>query len=127
MTVELIDAIRGEFGEAGLARMVARREEGMAERYEEALRGTDVLEERVTLLVRLRAAEGYMAESFCRDDGTYVISENHCPICAAAAACQGFCRSELALFARLLAPGAGGTFRTSSRRQPALLLRRGAG
>jgi predicted ArsR family transcriptional regulator len=38
------------------------------------------------------------------DDGTDVIVENHCPICAAAMACQGFCRSELALFAWLLAP-----------------------
>jgi predicted ArsR family transcriptional regulator len=104
MTVELIEAIRGEFGEAGLARMVARREQGMAERYEEALGSADALEERVARLVRVRSAEGYMAESFQQDDGTYVIIENHCPICAAASACQGFCRSELALFARLLAP-----------------------
>jgi predicted ArsR family transcriptional regulator len=84
--------------------MVTRREQGMTERYEEVLRGADALEERVMRLVRLRAAEGYMAESFRRDDGTYVIIENHCPICAAAAACKGFCRSELALFTRLLAP-----------------------
>lgn len=104
MTVELIEAIRGEFGEAGLARMVARREQAMAERYEEALQGAETLDERVARLVRLRSVEGYMADSFRRDDGTYVLVENHCPICAAAAACQGFCRSELALFAQLLAP-----------------------
>jgi predicted ArsR family transcriptional regulator len=104
MTVELIEAIRGEFGEAGLARMVARREQGMAERYEEALYGAATLEERMARLVRLRSMEGYMAEVSRRDDGTYVLVENHCPVCAAAAACQGFCRSELALFARLLAP-----------------------
>ncbi len=104
MTVELIEAIRGEFGEAGLARMLARREQATAEKYEQALRGAATLEERVARLVRLRSTEGYMAEASRRDDGTYVIAENHCPICAAAAACQGFCRSELALFARLLAP-----------------------
>lgn len=104
MTVELIEAIQGEFGDAGLERMVARRERGMAERYSETLRGADTLEDRVTRLVQLRSAEGYMAESFRRDDGTYVIIENHCPICAAATTCQGFCRSELALFAQLLAP-----------------------
>lgn len=104
MTVELIEAIRGEFGESGLERMVARRERGMADRYEETLRGADTLDDRVARLVRLRSAEGYMAESFRLDDGTYVIVENHCPICAAATACQGFCRSELALFARLFAP-----------------------
>jgi predicted ArsR family transcriptional regulator len=28
--------------------------------------------------------------------------ENHCPICAAAAACQGLCRSELAVFRAVL-------------------------
>lgn len=104
MTVELIAAIRDEFGEVGLARMVARREQAMAARYEEALRGAETLEERVALLARLRSAEGYMAESHRRDDESFVLVENHCPICAAAAACQGFCRSELALFARLLAP-----------------------
>jgi predicted ArsR family transcriptional regulator len=104
MTVELIEAIRGEFGEAGLARMLARREQAMGEKYEQALRGAATLEERVARLVRLRSAEGYMADASRRDDGTYVIAENHCPICAAATACQGFCRSELALFAQLLAP-----------------------
>lgn len=104
MTVELIEAIRGEFGEPGLARMLARREHAMADKYEHALRDAATLEERVARLVRLRSAEGYMADASRRDDGIFVIVENHCPICAAAAACQGFCRSELALFARLLAP-----------------------
>jgi predicted ArsR family transcriptional regulator len=104
MTVELIEAIRDEFGAAGLDRMLARREQAMAAKYESVLRGATTLGERVARLVRLRSAEGYMADASRRDDGTYVIAENHCPICAAATACQGFCRSELALFARLLAP-----------------------
>jgi predicted ArsR family transcriptional regulator len=104
MTVELIEAIRDEFGEAGLVRMLARREQAMEDKYDRALRGVETLEERVARLVRLRSTEGYMAEASRLDDGTYVIVENHCPICAAATACQGFCRSELALFARLLAP-----------------------
>ena len=104
MTVELIGAVREEFGEAGLARLVGRREQAMAGQYDAALRGADALEERVARLAALRSAEGYMAEFSRGADGTYVIAENHCPICAAAAVCQGFCRSELALFARLLAP-----------------------
>jgi predicted ArsR family transcriptional regulator len=104
VTVELIEAIRGEFGETGLARMIARREQGMAEKYEQALRGAPTLQERVARLVRLRSAEGYMADADRRDDGVFVIVENHCPICAAATACQGFCSSELKLFAQLLAP-----------------------
>src|ERR1700737_5202139 len=31
-------------------------------------------------------------------DGSFLLIENHCPICAAAKTCQGFCRSELELF-----------------------------
>jgi predicted ArsR family transcriptional regulator len=104
MTVELIDSIRAEFGEQGLDRMIVRREQAMMAKYEEVLRGVETLGERVDRLARLRSLEGYMAEATRRDDGTYIITENHCPICAAATACQGFCRSELALFERLLAP-----------------------
>ena len=104
MTVELIEAIRSEFGEAGLNRLVDRRGQAMAAQYEQALCGAGSLEERVKRLARLRSADGYMAEVSRREDGSYVLAENHCPICAAAGACQGFCRSELALFARLLAP-----------------------
>ncbi len=104
MTVELIEAIRREFGEPGLLRLIERREQGMAAQYEAALCGGGSLEDRVARLAELRSAEGYMAEVSRREDGSFVLAENHCPVCAAAAACQGFCRSELALFARLLAP-----------------------
>lgn len=76
MIVELIETIRSEFGEAGLARMLARREQAMAEKYKQALRGA--LEQRVARLVRLRSTEGYMADASRLDDGTYVIVENHC-------------------------------------------------
>ena len=50
------------------------------------------------VLTRLRTAEGYMAESEAQADGSFLLIENHCPICAAAKTCQGFCRSELELF-----------------------------
>ena len=32
----------------------------------------------------------------------WLLVEDHCPICAAAAICQGLCRSELEIFARCL-------------------------
>ena len=104
ITIELIDTIRDEFGEAGLARMLARRERATLEKYQLALTGAATLGQRVAGLARLRSAEGYMGEVSRRDDGSFVLVENHCPICAAASTCQGFCRSELALFAALLAP-----------------------
>ncbi|MGE8096813.1 hypothetical protein [Pseudomonas fluorescens] len=31
-----------------------------------------------------------------------MLIENHCPICAAATACQGFCRAELNVFEQVL-------------------------
>jgi predicted ArsR family transcriptional regulator len=104
MTVELIEAVRSEFGEPGLVRLIDRREQAMEAQYRQQLRGAGSLAERVDLLAALRSAEGYMADVERLDDGRFIIVENHCPICAAAAACQGFCRSELALFAKLLAP-----------------------
>ena len=37
--------------------------------------------------------------------GGLLLVENHCPICAAATACQGFCTSELDIFRAVLGPG----------------------
>ena len=45
-----------------------------------------------------------MADMSQEEDGSWLWWESHCPICSAARACQGLCRSELALFRRLLAP-----------------------
>jgi predicted ArsR family transcriptional regulator len=39
-------------------------------------------------------------------DGGWLLVEDHCPICAAARSCQGFCRSELQLFQEIVGPGA---------------------
>jgi predicted ArsR family transcriptional regulator len=52
----------------------------------------------------MREAEGYMAEAQAAEDGSVLLVENHCPICAAARACQNFCRSELDVFRRVLGP-----------------------
>jgi predicted ArsR family transcriptional regulator len=104
LTLEMIEAVRGEFGEAGLDRLVARRESSAMEVYGQALAGAASLEDRLTRLAAIREREGYMAEWRRLDDRGYLLVENHCPICVAAAACQGFCRSELAMFRALLAP-----------------------
>jgi predicted ArsR family transcriptional regulator len=54
-------------------------------------------------LAEIRAREGYMA-GWQKDGKGFLLLENHCPICAAARACQGFCRSELDLFRHVLGP-----------------------
>ena len=45
-----------------------------------------------------------MAAWTTEPDGSLLLVENHCPICAAATACQGFCRAELEVFRSVLGP-----------------------
>jgi predicted ArsR family transcriptional regulator len=105
MTVELLAAVRSVFGAGGLDRLIAERERETLARYKQAMRGARTLADRATKLADLRSGEGYMAECTAAPDGGFLLVENHCPVCAAAQACQGLCRSELEIF-RALLPGA---------------------
>jgi predicted ArsR family transcriptional regulator len=98
LTVSLIDSVRSVFGDAGLDRLIAARQQAIVANYRLALQQCPDLGNRVAALAGLRTAEGYMAECESQSDGSFLLIENHCPICAAAKACQGFCRSELDLF-----------------------------
>lgn len=104
LTVQLIDQVRGLFGDAGLDKLISAREAVSEQQYRVHLRNASGLPERVAALVQARSSEGYMAEVETRDDGSLLLVENHCPICAAARQCQQFCRSELDLFQRVLGP-----------------------
>ena len=98
LTVNLIGGIRSVFGEAGLDRLIEARQEAAVAAYRRALESCSCLADRVRTVARLRSEEGYMAEFEAEPDGSLLLIENHCPICAAAKTCQGFCRSELELF-----------------------------
>ncbi len=104
LTAHLIGDVGALFGPEGLERLIARREEAQAARYRLALQDCRSLDARLDRLTELRRAEGYMAELERAEDGSFLLTEHHCPICAAATACQGFCRSELQLFRNLLGP-----------------------
>lgn len=101
---EMIELIRATFGQEGLDRLIGEREARQRARYAEISEAT--LSEKVTALAEARAAEGYMARSETCEDGSCRLIEDHCPICAAASACQGFCRSELEIFRAVLGPEA---------------------
>jgi predicted ArsR family transcriptional regulator len=105
LTVQLIATVRGVLGEAALERIIAAREAETRQAYASALAGAGGLAERVARLAALRAREGYMAEWREEGDG-FLLIENHCPICAAAASCQGFCRAELDIFRSVLGDAA---------------------
>jgi predicted ArsR family transcriptional regulator len=104
MTVDLIHAIGTAFGTEGLDRVIEEREKATRRIYAERVRPGRSLAERTKLLAEQRAEEGYMAEVKRLPDGALMLIENHCPICIAAKACQGFCRSELKLFRDVLGP-----------------------
>ena len=103
LSVDLIKSVKDLFGETGLNRLIADREVRTEAAYQRALDGQDTMEDRLAALAGCRAAEGYMAEWTETEDG-WLLIENHCPICAAAAECQNFCRSELDIFRRVLGP-----------------------
>jgi len=97
LTIQLIGSIRQLFGEEGLDRLISQREGEMRTDYMEACSGLAGIPEKLDKLATLRAAEGYMAR-IEKDGEDWLLIEDHCPICAAATSCQGFCRSELQLF-----------------------------
>lgn len=104
LTVQLIAQVRTLFGQAGLDKLIAAREQIAETSYQERMAGAKTLSKRLAKLVEARDAEGYMAQLEKQPDGSFLLIENHCPICAAATACQGFCRSELDVFRRTLGP-----------------------
>jgi predicted ArsR family transcriptional regulator len=105
LTLEMIGSVRAVFGEEGLDRLIAQRERESEARYHSALSNLTDIGKKVAKLAELRSAEGYMADWQALPDGSYILAENHCPICAAARACQGFCRSEISVFRSAFGPG----------------------
>jgi len=106
LTLDIIGSAREVYGEDGLDRLILEREKTMSERYRAALSDCENLSQKVGRLAEIRSQEGYMAEAQNVGGSAFLLVENHCPICAAARACQGFCRSELRLFAASLGPDA---------------------
>jgi predicted ArsR family transcriptional regulator len=106
LAVGVIASARAAFGEAGLREIVRRRTAQQAAAYAREMPPPRApLEQRVAALARIRDGEGYMATSSRAEDGAFLLAENHCPICAAAAACVGLCDGELDLFRTVLGPG----------------------
>jgi len=102
LTVDLLRTVRTELGDGAIDAVIAGRERETLANYEREMTGIDSTEGRVAQLAAIRTREGYMAEWHNEPDGSLLLVENHCPICAAAACCQNFCRAELAVFQQVL-------------------------
>ncbi|ASE60758.1 transcriptional regulator [Chryseobacterium indologenes] len=101
VTVQLLKSVKNLLGENALDLLITDREKNTYERYEQALSKAKSIEERLEGLAQARSKEGYMAE-WKKEGEEYFLIENHCPICAAATECQGFCRAELSNFQSLI-------------------------
>ena len=104
LAVQLLRHAAAVLGPDAVDRLIAAREQEQQAGYEAALAGLASLGARVRKLAELRSREGYMARAE-KHGKAWLLVEDHCPICAAAATCQGLCRSELRIFAQCLGDG----------------------
>ncbi|MGO8073601.1 helix-turn-helix transcriptional regulator [Rhizobium leguminosarum] len=102
LTANLLGTLVEQLGPAALDTVISAREAETLQRYREELSQAHDLAARVEALAGIRTREGYMADHWRQADGSFMLVENHCPICAAATACAGFCRSELETFRAVL-------------------------
>ena len=105
LSVALIDSVKDAFGDEGLERVLTSRCARQRMDYGKRIKPGDSLKKKLQELAKVRTEEGYMAEVRAEGQGSYLLIENHCPICAAANACQGFCATELDLFRSVLGTG----------------------
>ncbi len=104
VTVQLLKSVKKLLGENALELLISDREAVIYDRYAKETEGAETLEQKLEVLSKKRSEEGYMAE-WKKEGDEYFFIENHCPICAAATVCQGFCRSELHNFKQLVGSG----------------------
>jgi predicted ArsR family transcriptional regulator len=105
LSVALIDAVGETFGPAGVDRLLQTRLARQKREYATRIDRDAPLAKKLHQLAKVRTDEGYMAEVHPDGPKAFVFVENHCPICAAATACQGFCATEIELFQSALGPG----------------------
>jgi predicted ArsR family transcriptional regulator len=98
LTLGLINSMKAAFGEAGLDRLLEVRTREQIQAYQAIVPHSQPLQQRLEALAQQRTEEGYMAEVQAQTDGTFLLAEKHCPICAVATACTGLCRMELEIF-----------------------------
>lgn len=100
-TVGLINSMKQAFGAEGLDKLLKVRGREQVAAYKARIDRQPSLPKKLRVLAEIRTEEGYMAEVE-KTRGGYLLIENHCPVCSAAAACTGLCSMELDVFAQSL-------------------------
>jgi len=104
LSVALIDAVGETFGSSGVDRLLQTRLARQKREYAARIDRDAPLSKKLQQLAQIRSDEGYMAEVHAEGPKAFIFLENHCPICAAATACQGLCATEIELFQAFLGP-----------------------
>ena len=100
-TVGLINSMKQAFGADGLDKLLKIRAKEQTAGYRARIDAQPSLPKKLKALAEIRSEEGYMAE-VQKTTGGYLLIENHCPVCSAAAACTGLCNMELEVFSKAL-------------------------
>lgn len=103
--LSLLNTVADTLGPEHVGRLLKHQWQSKAHEYREKL-GNAPLRERMQVLVKLRQAEGYMAECHSVEDGeaqeAFVITEYNCAIAQIAESYPTVCGHELAMFAMAL-------------------------
>ncbi|MEM7797226.1 MAG: metalloregulator ArsR/SmtB family transcription factor [Cyanobacteria bacterium P01_C01_bin.118] len=102
LTLSLIQSVTEAFGADGLERLLDIRTREQLGAYLAQMDEQDAWQDRLETLADIRTREGYMANVVPQEDGSMLLVENHCPICAAAETCTGLCDRELEIFQTVL-------------------------
>lgn len=102
LTLGLIQSAIEAFGDEGLEKLLDVRTRHQIADYQTRISPQNPLANKLEALAQQRTDEGYMAEVEALEDGSFLLIENHCPICAAANACTGLCDRELQIFQTIL-------------------------
>lgn len=100
-TVGLINSMKQAFGAEGLDKLLQVRAREQTAAYQARMNKQPSLPKKLKALAEMRTEEGYMAE-VQKAHGGYLLVENHCPVCSAAAACTNLCAMELEVFRKSL-------------------------
>ncbi|HEY8460880.1 MAG TPA: DeoR family transcriptional regulator [Blastocatellia bacterium] len=98
---EALNAVRRDFGDDGLRRVLRSRADELIAQFEEKLGGRN-FDDRVKGLAREIDAKGYLADARRMQDGSYRLRQRNCPIENVAAAYPQVCEEELRVYREVL-------------------------
>jgi len=102
LTLSLLQSVTMTLGTNGLEQLLTTWTRQQITAYGQRMAGHDALPQRLAALAAMRTEEDYMAAVQPQADGSFLLLENHCPICAAAVSCTQLCRQELEVFQAVL-------------------------